>query len=61
MKVTGHEQVPGNLVLEVRQRFNLQMDENNLTWYLDTVAYPLPVQCFAILSEVYRDFSLNLQ
>jgi hypothetical protein len=41
MKVKVHEQVPGNLVLKVRQRLNLQMDERNLTWHLDTMSYPL--------------------
>jgi hypothetical protein len=59
MKVTVHERVPENLVLKLRQRLNLQMDEYNWTWYLDTVCYQIPAQCFTNLSEVYRDFSLT--
>jgi hypothetical protein len=46
MEVTTHERVPGDLVLKVRQRFNLQMDEYNLRWYLDKMPYPLPAPPF---------------
>jgi hypothetical protein len=60
MEVTVHERVPGDLVLKVMQRLNLQRDEYKLTWYLVTVPYPLPAQCFTILSEMHRDFSLTL-
>jgi hypothetical protein len=60
MEVTVHERVPGDLVLKVRQRFNLQMDEYNFTWYLDKMPYPPLAPCTTILSEVYKNFSLTL-
>jgi hypothetical protein len=60
MDVTVHERGPGVLVLKVRQRFNVQMDEYNLTWYIDKMPYPLPAPCTTILKEVHRDFSFIL-
>jgi hypothetical protein len=52
IKVTVHERVPGNLVLKVRQGLNLQMDEYNLTWYLDTVPKPT---ASTVLRHSFRD------
>jgi hypothetical protein len=60
MEVMVHERVPGDLILKVRQRFNLQMDEYNLKWYLDKMPYPLPAPCTTILSGVHRNFSITL-
>jgi hypothetical protein len=60
MELSVHERVAGDLALNVRHRLNLQMEEYNLTWYLDTMPYPLPAQCTIILPQVHRDFSLTL-
>jgi hypothetical protein len=60
IKVTVHERVPGNFVLKVKQRLNLQVEEYKLDMVLDVMPYQLPAQCFTILSEVHRDFQLIL-